>query len=70
VTAILILGPFAVILAVLTLAGSRRDHREPVTVPVPERIAVVTTVPARDTAAFAHDNGLAIDSPDEGDEDS
>lgn len=66
----------AAVLAILCLPGPRRDGPTVVTTPEPEHIATVAphvvTIrpPAAGTGAFAYDNGLAIDGPDEEDEDT
>lgn len=63
----LIVAPVVIALIALSLPGLRKDQRQPVTVPEPERIAtvtpyVVTDLPDREErSAFAYDNGLAIE---------
>ena len=68
---LLILAPVVLVLVAFSLPGWRKDHRPAVIVPEPERIAtvtarVVTDLPDREErSAFAYDNGLAIERPEQ-----
>jgi hypothetical protein len=67
---VLIPAAAALILAVLCLPRLRKDPRQAVTVPEPERIATVTAVvidPSQSaTRPFAYDNGLITGPGTEG----
>ena len=69
----LIIAAIAVVLLVMSLGG-RAALREAAAAPEPECITTVTAhvvtahPPAVGTGPFAYDNGLAIDGPDDPDE--
>jgi hypothetical protein len=69
----LIIAAIATVLGVMSLAGYLSRHH-PALAPAPERITtvtahVVTAHPAPvGSGPFAYDNGLAIDGPDDPDE--